>query len=185
MKHMRYLKYMLVHKYWVAVLLWKAGYYVQALTHDWSKFLPGEWWPYTRYFYSDGDHEPGMQAAWQAHQRRNPHHWQHWAVLQDSGGFYPLSMPVRYIVEMIADWMSAGATIKGGRPSVKETINWYKRNRQHMVLSMGTRSVIEGLFFFRERDFSPGVRDYMVKEAQEFNRMFSVAHRAFLRLVSV
>lgn len=51
-KHWQYLKYVIRHKWFV----WLAGQRTGApgwrlLIHDWTKFLPVEWGPYTEFFY--------------------------------------------------------------------------------------------------------------------------------------
>lgn len=66
MAHLRYLRYVLVHKWWVLVAglrVWPVygrdwreapawfAYLWRLLIHDWSKFLPGEWGPYVANFY--------------------------------------------------------------------------------------------------------------------------------------
>ncbi len=73
--HFKYLRYVLRHKYHVAhggfifkVSLWRI------LKHDWSKFLPIEWFPYVDHFYGGRDvkrpHGLGIVAfdrAWLHH----------------------------------------------------------------------------------------------------------------------
>jgi hypothetical protein len=84
--HLRYLRYVLVHKWFVfmgglrtGVPLW------QLIIHDLSKFSRAEWGPYVRRFYGGrGGVEdkaadpPEFAAAWRHHYERNPHHWDHW-----------------------------------------------------------------------------------------------------------
>lgn len=85
--HLRYARYVLRHKWFV----WREGRKLglgvwQLLIHDWSKFLPSEWLPYARYFYGKPG-EAGRQEfdlAWLLHQKRNPHHWQFWVLLEDN-----------------------------------------------------------------------------------------------------
>jgi len=50
--HLQYLRYLMRHKWFVFVACWRLGVPLhQAIIHDWSKFLPGEWFPYVRFFY--------------------------------------------------------------------------------------------------------------------------------------
>lgn len=107
-KHFQYLKYVLRHKWFV----FQAGCMIDAslwrlIIHDWSKFLPSEWFGYVDYFY--GPKEPPhlegqvgirpnrdanivdyrekkkvkFDLAWRKHQVRNKHHWQYWVLLND------------------------------------------------------------------------------------------------------
>ena len=93
-RHWQYLKYVVVHKYWVFLAGWELGIPWLALLHDNSKFLPDEWMPYACHFYEpDGSRKTRRAAdgfyqdqadddafdwAWLKHIKRNKHHPQHW-----------------------------------------------------------------------------------------------------------
>jgi hypothetical protein len=50
--HWQYLRYVLRHKWYVFLACRQLGVpLIQSVIHDWSKFLPCEWFPYVRYFY--------------------------------------------------------------------------------------------------------------------------------------
>ena len=92
MKHLKYLSYVVRHRWFVFVECVKLGVIWRGLVHDLSKFLPDEWFPYASYFYDpapDGGHRPrqkeAFDLAWLKHQHRNPHHWQYWILREDSG----------------------------------------------------------------------------------------------------
>lgn len=85
--HWLYANYLARHKWFVfregrklKVGLWAL------LKHDWSKFLPSEWFPYAHSFYGKRTEavKRAFDYAWLLHQKRNPHHWQFWVVPQDS-----------------------------------------------------------------------------------------------------
>lgn len=167
MKFFKYLKYLFVHKWFVFVECAKMGMPIRGFVHDWSKFLPSEFIPYMRFFYGkypstdpnspnfvtgDGkfhlqsagvkfEHEieEDFDRAWLYHQRRNPHHWQYWVLMEDSGGVKVLKMPNRYMKEMLCDWHGAGRAITGK----KDTANWYLANRHKIQLHPETRQWIE------------------------------------------
>ena len=165
MHHVKYLRYVLRHKWYVflaclalRVPLW------QAVLHDWSKFLPGEWFPYARYFYGPSeppinygelfarqnhaanvaawkeDLQRAFDAAWLHHQHASPHHWQHWVLREDNGDTKVLPMPERYAREMVADWMGAGRAL--GKP---DTRGWYEANKDKQQLHPETRALVERL----------------------------------------
>lgn len=157
--HWKYLCYVVRHKWFVfcyglslRVPLW------QLIIHDWSKFLPSEWFPYVDYFYggpwvaaNHGDQrlyigerytqpwvDRRFNEAWNRHQKRQPHHWQFWLLTMDSGETVPLEMPERYVREMVADWMGAGRAINGY--SSRGTVShWYSMNQDNMQLHSSTR----------------------------------------------
>lgn len=105
-KHWQYLKYVLRHKWFVFLYCLQYGLIWRGIKHDWTKFLPGEWFPYVEYFYGEkvripnswttgleGIHQPRMEQpehvkqafdrAWNYHQKRNSHHWQYWLLSPD------------------------------------------------------------------------------------------------------
>jgi hypothetical protein len=197
----KYLAYLLRHRWFVMLACFREGLYWQGLIHDWSKFLPGEFLPYARYFYSkvsvgetiegvsenapfcgkviatrlnhtgDGSIDPqiaweggqtawiwsfedwdrvevlaAFNRAWLAHQHRNPHHWQHWVLREDSGKTFALEMPHKYRVEMLCDWQGAGRAITGKfNPSdpYSETREWYEKNAGKMLLHDNTRAWVQ------------------------------------------
>jgi len=51
MKHLKYLSYVLRHKWFVFLECCKLGIPITGLLHDMSKFLPSEWFPYVETFY--------------------------------------------------------------------------------------------------------------------------------------
>lgn len=146
-RHWSYLKYVIRHKWFVLVAsrrvkcsLWRA------LVHDLSKFRSSEWFAYARTFYApDGSkqYRPGAEfdRAWLLHQRRNPHHWQYWTLIEDNGDASPLLMPPEYVREMVADWMGAGRAITGKW----EMREWYAKNRDKIRLYPSSRELVETL----------------------------------------
>lgn len=142
MKHLRYARYIVRHKWFV----FRAGLKTRAplwrlLIHDWSKLLPVEWGPYAERFY--GPTHPGVafDRAWLHHQHRNPHHWQHWVLRRDDGGVRVLPMPQKFVREMVADWMGAGRVITGKW----DVAGWYSKNRDTILLAPSTRYDVERL----------------------------------------
>lgn len=155
-RHWQYLKYVLRHKWFVFAACIRLGVPVWiALLHDWDKFLPDEWFPYARCFYKpDGSKqydEKQMVAAWNAHQKRNKHHWQYWMLTWDRGETECLPMPDVYRLEMLADWIGAGRAL--GKPNTWE---WYAANREKMKLHPDTLAwmdrEVENLRLMHERD---------------------------------
>lgn len=84
--------------------------------------------------------------AWLMHQHRNPHHWQHWILNEDSGKTIVLTMPAVEADEMLADWIGAGTKILA-LPSldacVAATVAWYADNRNRIQMRQITRDRVE------------------------------------------
>ncbi len=162
MKHLKYLKYVLVHKWYVFIECCKLSIPWAGLTHDLSKFRPSEWFPYVEAFYGKSRRrykeflpaekyrtdcfrfsKEGVQrafdTAWLMHQHRNPHHWQYWILTQDEDKPIIIEMPMRYRKEMLADWRGAGKAQGFG----DNTKAWYESHKHDMVLGLFTRQWIE------------------------------------------
>lgn len=144
-RHLAYLNYVLRHKWFVfcACLYFKVPLY-RAIIHDWTKFLPSEWFPYANTFYKfDGSKQyvesPSFALAWRHHQRRNLHHWQAWLITWDRGNTEPLPMSEPYIAEMVADWFGAGKAITGSWGAK----DWYEKNKEKIILHPASRAIVE------------------------------------------
>jgi|SRR6185369_9173208 len=162
-KHFQYLRYLVLHKWFVLVAGLKIGAPVWRLvTHDLSKFRPSEWLPYLNRFYggpypefsgfspaikfdfdcwsaSEEGVAEAFDIAWLKHQHRNPHHWQHWILREDNGDIKEMMMPYSYVLEMVADWMGAGRVITGKW----DVLTWYEKNSALIQLSPPTRRQVE------------------------------------------
>lgn len=159
--HLKYLSYVIRHKWFVFVAGLRIGAPIwRLIIHDWSKFLPSEWIPYVNSFYG-GERTDSIRAAfdraWLHHQKRNKHHWQYWILLEDNPAqgkhllqspdeardfaVHALRMPTKYAYEMVADWMGAGRAITGKW----EASEWYSKNRENIVLHPQTRELVETL----------------------------------------
>jgi len=167
MEEIKYLKYVLRHKWFVMIACFKQGLYWQGIIHDLSKFRPSEFFPYANFFYGRpnsyweacskyGCYEAApfgslpediidtkFDFAWLLHQKRNPHHWQWWILLEDDGGTKILPMKDKYLVEMLCDWTGAGKA-QGFGDNTKE---WYLKNNSKMQLHPDTKKQIEQLLF--------------------------------------
>jgi hypothetical protein len=146
--HWTNLKYLLRHKWEVAKAGWKYGVPLhQLIFHDWSKFLPMEWFGYARHFYGVKTDKTKMafNYAWNHHQKANKHHWNYWCMVKDGGVLEALEMPERFAREMVADWTGAGIAIKG----YDDTKNWYKENRNKIMLHPRTRNLVEFLLDYK------------------------------------
>lgn len=160
MKHLKYLSYVIRHKWFVAIACWKCDVSIwRALIHDWSKFLPCEWTPYVNEFYGEWRNlketepddfrywsarapvEAAFRHAWNHHQKSNKHHWQYWLLTNDSDNpkHQALQMPEKYASEMVADWWGAGRAITG----MWDAPSWYSKNKDKILIHDNTRAFVE------------------------------------------
>ena len=155
-KHLKYLKYVLRHKYFVTLECFKVGLYLRGALHDISKFHPSEWFPYAEFFYGvkpqnirdeTGYYKPtdtgdaDFDFAWLLHQKRNDHHWQWWVLPEDEGGVKLVPMTVDAVVEMLCDW--CGASKAQGHGGWEGVFKWYEKNKDKMQLHPETRERVE------------------------------------------
>lgn len=115
-------------------------------THDESKSHPMEYDAYDRYFYSNNRSYHVVETfrfAWLRHIHHNPHHWQHWVLINDdpNEGEIILDMPYCFIIEMICDWW-AFSWAKG---DLREIFKWFDDHKDYMKLSKKTRKVVESI----------------------------------------
>lgn len=146
--HWQYLKYVVRHKWFVLLAGWQLGVpWWRLLLHDWTKFLPREWFPYVAYFYGkaakDYMHDPAQagrefNTAWNHHQKKNDHHWQFWIITMDVGDTFCLPMSKAARLEMLADWIGAGKA-QGSKP----VWEWYTQNKGKIKLHDETRAWLE------------------------------------------
>lgn len=160
--HFRYARYVLRHKWYVFVACLHYGLLWRGIKHDWSKFLPSEWFPYATYFYGKKRPDIGttgynhalhqdddaFNMAWNYHQKRNDHHWQYWVLMYDDGKVFCLPMPDLCRKEMLADWRGAG--MAQGKPNTWE---WYEANKGKMQLHEDTRAWVEAELVSQEHRY--------------------------------
>ena len=155
--HWGYAKYLARHKWFVFVagLRTKAPLW-RLVIHDWSKFMPCEWFPYAALFYGPDGYksaarketleanlrfvktQAAFDRAWLHHQHFNPHHWQHWVLREDDGRTKYLEMPTHFTREMVADWCGAGRAITGKW----EVWKWYEKNHERILLHENTKQLV-------------------------------------------
>lgn len=134
----RYLKYVLVHKWYVFLECLKTGQIIHGITHDMSKFRPSEFIPYARWFYGGEHNVDAFGIAWCYHQHRNKHHWDYW-VKSDGE---PVAMPFKYISQMIIDWRAMG------RVFGDTAEEYYKKHQARMKLHSATIEGIEEILSY-------------------------------------
>ena len=114
--------------------------------HDASKFLKEEYDAYDAYFYGNNQSHAVVEdfnRAWLHHIHCNPHHWQHWVLLEDDPktgeNYVCIPMPLDYILEMICDWWS----FSFAAGNLREIFTWYAEHKDIMKLHKHTRTFVE------------------------------------------
>lgn len=140
--HVRYLRYVLVHKFYV----YRAGRVLglghkQLIMHDLSKFSRAEWGPYVAFqgYHGRRDAAPpdvrtAFDRAWEHHYTHNRHHPNFWKPMRGEA----VLMPAIYVREMAADLYGAG--MAQGKPDVWA---WYRMNGRSYPLHPVSRRRLE------------------------------------------
>ena len=116
--------------------------------HDQSKMESDEYEAYDAYFYG-GNRSYAIvddfRKAWLLHIHRNPHHWQHWVLINDDPeeGENVLEMPYCYILEMICDWWS----FSWQKRNLFEIFVWYDEHRDYIKIHPNTRKTVEDILY--------------------------------------
>lgn len=125
----------------------KACYTQCHIAHDMSKGDVEEYGAYDAYFYGRNKSYKVVQnfnKAWLHHIHNNPHHWQHWVLINDdpNEGEIILDMPDVYIIEMICDWWS----FSWKKGDLWEMFGWYDDRSNYIKLSKNTRKKVIDIF---------------------------------------
>lgn len=120
---------------------WQIGF-----MHDDSKTKKSEYNAYDAYFYGGNRSASVVEEfnkAWLLHIHRNPHHWQHWVLINDDPelGEIIIDMPYNYIIEMICDWWS----FSWRQGKLDEIFKWYDEHKDYMKLSPKTRKTVDDI----------------------------------------
>ncbi len=161
MKYWKYLKYIIRHKWYVAIECFKMGLFIHALTHDLSKFRPSEWIPYARFFYGTypdlpingkglckQDIQHHFDVAWLNHQHRNKHHWQYWVLHEDSGDLKLMLQDGGVLKQMACDWIGASKAIRGKTANASD---WYRKVKANTLMGNVQRRYFEMLIGYVDR----------------------------------
>lgn len=117
-------------------------------SHDYTKDSPEEYAAYDRYFYGS-DKSPQVikefQKAWLHHIHFNPHHWQHWVLINDDPdeGEVILEMDYIFIIEMICDWWA----FSWQKKNLSEIFSWYDEHQEYIKLAPKTRETVENILW--------------------------------------
>ena len=161
---LKYIQYLLRHKWYVMLECFKFGLIWRGLVHDLSKFFPSEFPYYANFFYGKnskfqckkghkngyckpvdtGDQE--FDFAWLLHLKRNRHHWQWWVIPNDTNGVKILPIQEPYLTEMLCDWVAANKAQGRFSPKddpYKNVREWYVEHKGKIQLAKETREEIE------------------------------------------
>ncbi|MEG1292346.1 MAG: DUF5662 family protein, partial [Lachnospiraceae bacterium] len=89
----------------------------------------------------------GYSLAWLHHKGRNKHHMEYWIDygLGNDRSMVGMKMPLRYVVEMFIDRVSAAKNYQKENYTDKSPWNYYENGRKFQMMHQDTRKLLEKL----------------------------------------
>ena len=140
------------HRHIVMFNCFRAGIPVQGLLHDLSKYSPYEFLVGAKYY--QGTRSPnvaerkarGYSSAWLHHKGRSKHHYEYWFDNDDATlTIQPVEMPVRYVIEMFCDRVSASKVYNGKNYNDSIPLNYFNSHDYRVTMHPNTRKLLEEL----------------------------------------
>lgn len=141
------------HKRLVRAGCFRVGLYRQGIMHDWSKYTPTEFLVGCKYY--QGNMSPnnaerkkrGYSSAWLHHKGRNRHHMEYWidyaaAGSGEHGGMVGMRMPLKYVVEMFIDRVSASKNYQKERYTDSSALAYYEKGKGHYMMHEDTEAML-------------------------------------------
>lgn len=160
------------HKLLVMKYCFKVGLYKQGLLHDLSKYTWVEFSAgikyYKGYMSPNGIQKKveGLSTAWLHHKGRNKHHFEYWIdyVINPEEGIKGMKMPVKYVVEMFIDRMSASMNYQKEKYTDKSPLEYYEKRKEYYLLHETTRKQLEFLLNKLAKDGEKETLRFIKKE---------------------
>lgn len=173
MKAWQHLRTINHHKMLVMKGCFRVGLYKQGLLHDLSKYSPTEFMVGCKY-YQNGlsphhmeRQEKGYSLAWLHHKGRNKHHMEYWidyAVGDGKKGIAGMKMPIKYVVEMFIDRVSASRNYQKEKYTDRSALEYYEHGREHHIIHKDTRELLEKLLHMLADEGEDAVFHYIKHE---------------------
>ena len=140
------------HKNMVRAGCFKVGLYRQGIMHDWSKYTPTEFLVGCKYY--QGNMSPnnaeradkGYSTAWLHHKGRNKHHLEYWIDYSASdkghGGMTGMKMPLKYVVAMFIDRISASKNYQKENYTDRSALTYYEKGKGHYMMHKDTEAML-------------------------------------------
>lgn len=153
MKAWQHFKTISHHKILVMKGCFRVGLYKQGLLHDLSKYSPTEFLVGCRYYQGNLSPnnierlEKGYSQSWLHHKGRNKHHLEYWLDygVGDQKGICGMKMPLKYVVEMFIDRVSASKNYQKDKYTDQSALEYYEQGKKYHILHEDSRALLEKL----------------------------------------
>lgn len=144
----RHFKTVFKHRWVVFKECAACGILWQGLVHDLSKFSTAEFIASAKYF--QGNRSPidaekeavGYSKAWLHHKGHNKHHWEYWIDFAKDGSVVANKIPMKYVIEMVCDWVGAGKVYNKKQWTQADPLEFYNKVRAGRHFHPETEEVI-------------------------------------------
>lgn len=168
-KHLKTINH---HKWLVMKNCFRVGLYKQGLLHDLSKYSWTEFSVGVKYY--QGDRSPndaeredkGYTSAWLHHKGRNKHHMEYWIdySVDKEKGICGMEMPVKYVVEMYIDRVSAAKNYQKDAYTDRSPLEYYENGKSIHILHPNTRELLERLLTMLAEEGEEATYKYIRRE---------------------
>lgn len=178
MKAWQHFKTIRNHKRLVRKGCFKVGLYRQGIMHDWSKYSPAEFLLGCKYYqgymspHNAERAQKGYSSAWLHHKGRNKHHMEYWIDYSPnkSEGIVGMEMPVKYVVEMFIDRVSASKNYQKENYTDRSPLEYYENGKSVHIINPKTKELLELLLTMLAEQGEEATYDYIRKSVLKNKR---------------
>ena len=171
MKAFEHFKTISHHRHLVMNGCFQLGLIKQGLLHDLSKYSPTEFLVGCKYY--QGNRSPnnaereaiGLSTAWLHHKGRNKHHLEYWIdySFSEETPMVGMKMPVRYVVEMYVDRVSASKNYMKDHYTDASAWEYYKHGKAHYLLHEDSKALLEEMLLMLAQKGEQETNQYIRK----------------------
>ncbi|MCI5946399.1 MAG: DUF5662 family protein [Oscillospiraceae bacterium] len=175
----KHIKTVTRHRALVCRHCFKAGIYLQGLTHDLSKFSPEEFWISCRMY--QGTRSPneaerelkGYSSAWIHHKGVNKHHFEHWTDYNPvTKKVEPVKMPIEYVIEMFCDRIAASKVYMGKNYNDNSPLEYFERAKGRRIIHPETSDLLEKLLIMLAENGEDYTFAYIRRHMKNLKRLY-------------
>lgn len=175
----KHIKTVTRHRALVCRHCFKAGIYLQGLTHDLSKFSPEEFWISCRMY--QGTRSPneaerelkGYSSAWIHHKGVNKHHFEHWTDYNPvTKKVEPVKMPIEYVIEMFCDRIAASKVYMGKNYNDNSPLEYFERAKGRRIIHPETSNLLEKLLIMLAENGEDYTFAYIRRHMKNLKRLY-------------
>ena len=175
----KHVKTVTKHRALVCQNCFRAGIYLQGLTHDLSKFSPEEFWVSCRMY--QGTRSPneaerelkGYSSAWIHHKGVNKHHFEHWTDYNPvSKKIEPVKMPIEYVIEMFCDRVAASKVYMGKDYNDSCPLEYFERAKGRRIIHPETSDLLEKLLIMLSENGEDYTFAYIRRHMKNLKRLY-------------